>query len=67
VYRTLGASAADWMPSMGGEFPDLPAVFADYSPLDEPIDGYDGPSFWKIPQFDYPTATDSEPYVLDMR
>lgn len=68
VYGTLGYSPADWSPSLGGEFNSIPTIFHDKTPNTE-LDGdaYDGPTFWKLPQFGYPTEQQKEPYLLDPR
>jgi len=68
LYQTLGYSPADWMPSTGGEFNSIPSVFSDRTPNAElEADGYTGPTYWKLPPFGYPTAQQTEPYVLDPR
>jgi hypothetical protein len=41
-------------------------VFTDTTPIEE-LGDYNGPTYWKIPEFNYPTGEDSNPYVLDMR
>jgi len=67
VYQTLGYSPADWMPSTGGEFNSIPNIFHDSSASTEDLGGWTGPTFWKLPQFGYPSAAAQEPYLLDMR
>ena len=67
VYQTLGYSPADWMPSTGGEFNSIQAIFHDSSSSTEDLGAWTGPTFWKLPQFGYPTEAAKEPYLLDMR
>ena len=67
MYQTLGYSPADGLPTTGGEFDAIPAVFHDSTATTENLGEWTGPTFWKLPQFGYPSAQTKEPYVLDMR
>ena len=67
LYQTLGYSPADGLPTTGGEFEAIPAVFHDSTATTENLGEWTGPTFWKLPQFGFPSAQTKEPYVLDMR
>ena len=68
VYDTFAYRGADWWPSTGGEFPGLEGIFEDYTDSGEDLpDSYEGPTYWKIPQINYPNYTDSELWQANAR
>ncbi|KAH8073265.1 hypothetical protein JL721_3252 [Aureococcus anophagefferens] len=68
VYDSFAYRGADWWPSTGGEFPGLEGIFEDYTDSGEDLpDSYEGPTYWKIPQINYPNYTDSELWQANAR